>query len=62
MRRDTAGVSPQAAHAAAPLCFGKRATIVGTSGPDRIIGTDGPDVIVGLAGGDVISDGRRRRP
>lgn len=51
-------VSPQAADAATPLCFGKRATIVGTSGPDRIIGTDGPDVIVGLGGSDVIS-GRR---
>ncbi len=50
--------SPHVADAATPLCFGKRATIVGTSGPDRIIGTDGPDVIVGLAGADVIS-GRR---
>jgi Ca2+-binding RTX toxin-like protein len=39
---------------AAPTCFGKRATIVGTSGNDRLVGTDGPDVIVGRGGDDVI--------
>ena len=31
-------------------CLGRRATITGTSGPDRIVGTPGPDVIVGLGG------------
>ncbi len=41
--------------AAAPQCFGKRATIVGTGRADRLIGTPRADVIVGLAGrGDVI--------
>lgn len=35
-------------------CGGKRATIVGTQGADRIIGTPGDDVIVGLGGPDVI--------
>lgn len=45
---------PATAQAAAPSCFGKKATIVGTSGKDRIVGTDGPDVIVGRGGDDVI--------
>ena len=41
--------------AAAPQCFGKRATIVGTGRADHLIGTPRADVIVGLAGrGDVI--------
>ena len=35
-------------------CFGRKATIVGTPGPDRLIGTRGADVIVGLDGPDVI--------
>ena len=43
---------------AAPMCFGKAATIVGTSGHDEgnnaIIGTPDPDVIVGLGGRDSI--------
>jgi len=39
---------------AAPRCFGKRATIVGTGGRDRIRGTPRRDVIVGLGGGDTI--------
>ena len=38
-------------------CFGKKATIVGTSGHDILTGTNGPDVIVGLDGGDSL-DGR----
>ncbi|MGH2694765.1 MAG: calcium-binding protein [Actinomycetota bacterium] len=57
------------AHAARPRCFGKRATIVGTNGRDRIRGTKGPDVIVtkggndsvfGLGGNDRICAGRGR--
>ncbi len=40
-----------------PLCFGKRATIVGTPRSDGPIGTSGPDVIVGLGGPDAIIGG-----
>lgn len=43
-----------AASAPAPLCHGKRATIVGTRGDDRIRGTRRADVIVGLGGNDTI--------
>lgn len=39
---------------AAPTCFGKAATIVGTPGKETIKGTNGPDVIVGLGGDDTI--------
>jgi hypothetical protein len=35
-------------------CHGNRATIVGTSGPDRIVATAGPDVIVTGGGGDTV--------
>jgi hypothetical protein len=35
-------------------CFGKRATICGTTGRDRLTGTAGRDVIVGLPGNDTI--------
>jgi len=35
-------------------CFGKRATICGTKGRDRLAGTAGRDVIVGLQGNDTI--------
>ncbi len=38
----------------APLCHGKRATIVGTEGNDVIHGTPGGDVIWGGGGNDVI--------
>ena len=41
-----------AADAAPPLCDGRPATIVGTSGNDVLKGTDGDDVIVGLGGAD----------
>jgi Ca2+-binding RTX toxin-like protein len=39
---------------AVPKCFGKPATIVGTTGRDDIEGTGKPDVIVGLQGDDTI--------
>lgn len=44
------------------VCFGERATIVGTSDDDRIEGTDGRDVILALGGDDVIEgdDGNDR--
>ena len=45
---------PQIASAAAPRCFGKKATIVGTTKADHIKGTARADVIVGLGGNDVI--------
>lgn len=35
-------------------CMGRMATIVGTSGADRLVGTARADVIVGLAGADVV--------
>lgn len=47
-------VLPQAANAARPRCFGKRATIVGTARAEVLKGTSRPDVIVGLAGNDLI--------
>jgi len=37
-----------------PGCHGSPATIVGTSGDDRLVGTDGADVIVGRGGNDHI--------
>ncbi|MGZ4488309.1 MAG: calcium-binding protein, partial [Nocardioides sp.] len=42
------------ASAATPTCHGKVATIVGTSGNDRLVGTDHADVIVGLGGNDTL--------
>jgi Ca2+-binding RTX toxin-like protein len=39
---------------AAPRCFGKQATKVGTNGPDRITGSPRKDVIVTLGGDDVV--------
>lgn len=49
------GVTP--ARAATPRCDGKKATIVGTPGADRLMGTRGADVIVSKGGIDRI-DGR----
>lgn len=40
--------------AGAATCEGRRATIIGTDGPDEIIGTRGPDVIVALGGDDLV--------
>ncbi len=45
------------AGAQTPTCNGLDATIVGTSGSDRIYGTDGNDVIVALGGVDIIRSG-----
>ena len=45
------------AEAAPPLCDGKPATVVGTSGNDVLKGTDGNDVIVGLGGNDRLVGG-----
>jgi Ca2+-binding RTX toxin-like protein len=42
---------------AAPRCFGKAATIVGTSRNDRLRGTRGTDVIVSRGGHDLIRSG-----
>lgn len=42
------------AAAQAPQCQGRDATIVGTTGSDRLVGTSRDDVIVGLGGADVI--------
>src|SRR5918999_5467696 len=51
-------IVPSHAVAAAPTCFGKRATIVGTNRNKRerveLKGTPGNDVIVGLGGYDYI--------
>ncbi len=44
-----------ASHAAPPeRCLGRDATIVGTSGDDRLHGTPHADVIVGMGGDDRI--------
>jgi Ca2+-binding RTX toxin-like protein len=49
-----AGVSLTAPVSAAPKCFGRTATIIGTQGKDSIQGTGSADVIIGLAGNDTI--------
>lgn len=49
-----ASLVPATAAQAAPRCFGKRATIVGTHDDDRLVGTRGPDVFFGRAGDDLI--------
>jgi Ca2+-binding RTX toxin-like protein len=48
------GVVAVPASAAVPRCFGKAATIVGTSRDDRLKGTQGRDVIHGRGGDDLI--------
>lgn len=49
-----AALLPAVAAQAAPKCFGRAATIVGTSGSEKLVGTPGPDVIVGRYGNDEI--------
>jgi Ca2+-binding RTX toxin-like protein len=51
----TLSVPAAASATSTPTCFGKAATIVGTTGDDSLTGTTGPDVIVGLSGNDSIS-------
>lgn len=48
------GIVVDGSAAARPLCFGKPATIVGTSGADTIKDTPGADVIVTRGGPDVV--------
>ncbi|MGH2693231.1 MAG: calcium-binding protein [Actinomycetota bacterium] len=49
----SAGVLPAAQ--AAPMCFGRAATVVGTAGNDDLEGTARRDVIVGKGGNDTIN-------
>jgi hypothetical protein len=44
---------PAQAEPPAYSCLGRRATIVGTAGPDEIRGTRAPDVIAARVGDDV---------
>jgi Ca2+-binding RTX toxin-like protein len=46
---------PENVTAATGTCRGKRVTMTGTGGNDRLVGTDGADVILGLDGSDKIS-------
>jgi Ca2+-binding RTX toxin-like protein len=55
-----AALGPAPASAATPTCFGKKATIEGTAGDDRLKGTVRDDVIVGLRGDDHILGGGGR--
>ena len=50
----TVAVTPSGG-AATPACFGRQATIIGTSGDEHLVGTPSNDVIVGLGGDDVIA-------
>lgn len=52
------GPMPPVEAAAAPMCLGRRATIVGTSGDDVLRGGR-RDVVVGLGGNDVIAGSGR---
>lgn len=47
----------RAARTSGLMCFGHRATIIGTNHADRLYGTTAVDVIVGLGGDDLISSG-----
>lgn len=52
---DPSATTPRSRGARATMCGGRRATIVGTPGADRLTGTRGRDVIVGLGGRDRIA-------
>lgn len=39
------------------LCFGRQATVIGTTGPDTLSGTSGRDVIAALGGDDIVFGG-----
>lgn len=56
-----AALLPSLPALAAPGCRGKKATIVGTAGPDVLEGTKNVDVIVGLGGNDTIEGGSGSR-
>src|SRR3954451_1631397 len=51
------GPSTAAPGTKVPKCLGRKATIIGTTGRDRLKGTRKADVIVGLAGKDTIRGG-----
>ncbi len=48
-------IPPETPPESTARCFGARATIVGTDGPDRLNGTPGRDIIAALGGNDVIN-------
>ena len=52
-----AGSQAMAYAAETPTCFGQKATIVGSSGSNRIHGTSGKDVIVAGGGNDKVFAG-----
>jgi RTX calcium-binding nonapeptide repeat (4 copies) len=47
-------LAPATARAAAGMCMGRTATIIGTSGNDELVGTSASDVIIGRTGNDLV--------